>query len=326
MAITTEYSTYNQIGQREDLSDVIYNVDYDETPMISRIGSASAKARLHEWQEDSYGDATTTTQLEGLVFAEDTPALTTRLSNACAIQKRNATVTGTGSAVDLAGRASEMAYQIVKKGVELRRDMEKTILNNTAKTTGATDAARTIGGLGTYVDTTDVVKLGASGVIGGGNGTATATDSAATEMVDFGNTAANEGYVKTVIKGIYNRGGMGAGTLIMCNATMKQLISGFTGRSQARQAIEAKSILAVADLYMSDFGDLQVVPNRLQRERDIWVADPKYLQIAYLRRMHTDDIAHTGDLDSKEVRVEYTLQVSAPSALGALFDSSTETS
>lgn len=330
MAITTQFHAVGAtpiIGQREDLVDVISNVDYDETPFVSRIGRGEATALLHQWQKDAYDDATTTTQLEGLGFTEETPNLTSLLTNVTVIQKRNATVTGTVEAISKAGRASEMAYQVVKKGVELRRDMEATVLGQAAggvvKTTGATNAARTLGTLGTYLDTTDTVQLGAGGGLGGGNGTTVNTDSPATQMVAFG---AGESNLKAVLKGLYNKGGMRAGTFVMCNATMKQIISGFTGRSQARQVVDDKTILAVADLYMSDFGDVQIIPNRLCRERDVWVADPNYLQISYLRPIHTDDMAHIGDYDRKEVRVEYTLQVSNPDALGAVLDASTATS
>lgn len=335
MAITTQYSVVGTAGTgaleglREDLTDVISIVDFDETPLISRIGRASATAILHEWQTDDYGDATTTTQLEGLTFAEDTPVVTTKLTNYCAIQKRNATVTGTAEAVSKAGRASEMAYQVVRSGVKLRRDMEATILGQAAggtiKTSGATNSARTLGSIMTYLDTTDTTQLGANGAIGGGNGTAANTDS--TTFVNIGNTTTGETALKAVLKGLYNNGGMRPGTVIMCNATMKQLISAFTGRTNARQTqSDERSILAVADLYMSDFGDVAVIPNRLQRERDILVADPNYLKVSYLRPMHTDDIAHVGDYDRKEVRVEYTLQVTNPDALGAILDCSTATS
>ena len=131
MAITTQYHAVGAspiLGQREDLVDVISNVDYEETPFVSRIGRAEATALLHQWQKDSYNAATTTTQLEGLAFTEETPNLTSVLTNVTVIQKRNATVTGTVEAISKAGRASEMAYQVVKKGVELRRDMEATVL------------------------------------------------------------------------------------------------------------------------------------------------------------------------------------------------------
>ncbi len=100
----------------------------------------------------------------------------------------------------------------------------------------------------------------------------------------------------------------------------KGVVSGFTGRSSARQNIGADKIQAAAHLYASDFGDIKVVPNRFQRERTAFVLDPEYVSVAYLRRIHKKDLATIGDAERCFLQAEYTLCMKNEKAHGVIAD------
>ena|SRR6202030_1862796 len=141
---TNTFATYEAIGNREDLSDVIYRIDPTDTPFMSGIEREKASAVNHEWQTQSLAAAdNTNAQLEGDDANTNTTTATVRLGNINQISTKVARVTGTQRSVDHAGRDDELAYQEMLKGLELKRDME-TILagTNQAKNTGNDTTAR----------------------------------------------------------------------------------------------------------------------------------------------------------------------------------------
>src|SRR5690554_2606960 len=121
MALTTGgFTTYAAIGNREDLTDAIYDISPADTPFVSMIGRGKAKAVYHEWQTDSLADVNTgNAALEGHDSVVATSAPTVRLGNYCQISTATVAITGTQEVVDKAGRKSEMAYQIAKRGKEI---------------------------------------------------------------------------------------------------------------------------------------------------------------------------------------------------------------
>ncbi len=158
---TNTFDTYDSIGEREDLSDVIYNISPTDTPFLSSAGKTKSTAVLHEWQTDSLAAAVTNNAvIEGDEATLDAVTATTRLSNSCQILDKTVVITGTQEAVDKAGRASEIAYQIAKKAKELKRDIESSLTSNNAEVTGSASAARVLGGLGSWVATNDVFGSG----------------------------------------------------------------------------------------------------------------------------------------------------------------------
>ena len=125
-----------------------------------------------------------------------------------------------------------------------------------------------------------------------------------------------------------SRGTGGASTggepsLAICGPHNKQVISGFTGRSQARQMIDANTVEASVSIYSSDFGELKIVPSNRSRERSLLLVDPEYAKVAYLRDFKTVDIATIGDAMTKMIVVEYGLEVSNEAAHGVVADLST---
>ena len=308
---TNTFDTYDSIGEREDLSDVIYNISPTDTPFLSSAAKTKATAVLHEWQTDSLATAVTDNKvIEGDEATNDAITATTRLSNSCQILDKAICITGTQEAVDKAGRASEIAYQIAKKAKELKRDLEASLTSNNAEVTGSATAARVAGGLRSWVATNDV--MGTSGTSGGAGNTAATNGT---------QRAFTESLLKTVIKSVWNAGGNP--TMIMVGPFNKQKLSGFTGNSTRFDAGADATLYTSVDVYASDFGQLQVVPNRFSRDREAWVLDMDFWGVAFLRDFSMHDLAKTGDTEKKQLLLEATLESRNEAASGCVADLTT---
>jgi len=310
------YDRYTAIGAREDLTDVIYDISPTETPIMSTIGKTKATSVTHEWQTDSLAAATTANALvEGASASEGTITPTTRLANLTQIVGKTVMVSGTLLASDLAGRKSEMAYQLAKASAEIKRDIETIITANQGQAAGSSgSSARKMGSLLSYIKT-NTSKNGTSvtGVDPTTLGVSTRTD---------GTTRAfTETILKDVIAKVFASGGTPSALFV--SPAQKQVVSAFTGLAAQRYQVPTSgqaTILAGADLYQSDFGVLQIVPNRFMRTRDALILDPEYAALAYLRPFQTNDIAKVGDSDKKQILAELTLEVRNEAAHGGAFD------
>ena len=308
---TNTFDTYDSVGEREDLSDVIYNISPTDTPFLSSAAKTSSTAVLHEWQTDALASASTSNAvIEGDEATLDAVTATTRLSNSCQIMDKTVVITGTQEAVDKAGRASELAYQIAKKAKELKRDMEAQITTNNAEVTGSATAAREMGSLGAWVATNDV--MGTSGTSGSVGNTA---------RTDGTQRAFTEDLLKSVIKSVWNEGG--DPTMVMVGPFNKQKLSGFTGNSTRFDAGADATLYTSVDVYASDFGKLQVVPNRFSRDRDAYVLDMNYWGIAFLRDFSMHELSKTGDSVKRQLLVEATLESRNEAASGLVADLTT---
>jgi len=308
---TNTFDTYDSVGEREDLSDVIYSISPTDTPFISSAAKTRATAVLHEWQTDALAAASTSNAvIEGDEATLDAVSPTTRLSNSSQIMDKTVVITGTQEAVDKAGRASEIAYQIAKKAKELKRDMEATITGNQAEVAGDASTARKLGSLGAWVASND--DFGASGASGSAGNTA---------RTDGTQRAFTEASLKTVIKNVWNAGG--DPSMIMVGPFNKQKLSGFTGNSTRFDAGADATLYTSVDVYASDFGQLQVVPNRFSRDRDAYVLDMNYWGIAFLRDFTMHELSKTGDSEKRQLLVEATLESRNEGASGLVADLTT---
>ena len=309
---TNTFDTYDSVGEREDLSDVIYSIAPTDTPFLSSAAKTKATAVLHEWQTDSLASAVTNNAvIEGDEATLDASTATTRLSNSSQIMDKTVVITGTQESVDKAGRASELAYQIAKRAKELKRDMEATITGNIAEVTGGSSTARKMGTLGSWVVTND--NLASDGASGAGAGNAAHTDGT--------QRAFTEAQLKSVIKSVWNAGG--DPSMIMCGPFNKQKLSGFTGNSTRFDAGADATLYTSVDVYASDFGQLQVVPNRFSRDRDAYVLDMEYWAVAFLRDFSMHELAKTGDSEKRQLLVEATLESRNEAASGLIADLTT---
>ena len=313
---TNTFATYEAIGNREDLSDVIYRIDPTDTPFMSAAEREKATAVNHEWQTQALAAVdTTNAQLEGDDASTNATTPTVRLGNVCQISDKVARVTGTQRAVEHAGRDDELAYQEMLKGLELKRDMESILIGtNQAKVTGSDTVAR---------KTASVISWLKSNTSKGTGGADPAAADGSGSRTDGTARAFTEANLKTVLQSIWISGGKP--DCIMVGGFNKQVFSTFTGRATPIEDTKAKKIVAAVDAYESDFGRLKVVPNRFSRARDVLVLQSEMWAVAYLngRRMVSIPLAKTGDSDRRQMLSEYALVARNEKSSGGVFDNTT---
>lgn len=306
------YTAHTAIGQREDLTDIIYNISPTETPFMSSIGKTKATAVYHEWQTDSLAAATVANAaIEGADATSATLSPTVRLGNYTQIIQKTVQVSGTLDTVNKAGRKSEKAYQLAKASAELKRDLETILLANQGRSAGSSTIARKLGSILSWIKTN-------SDVGSGGSDPATIGVSTRTDGTQRTFT---EALLKTVVSEVYVSGG--SPKILMVGAAGKQKVSSFAGIAAQRYMAPGNTpttIIGAADVYMSDFGTMSVVPNRFMRTRDALVLDPEYAALAYLRPFQTNDLAKVGDSENTQLLAEVTLEVKNEAAHGIIAD------
>jgi hypothetical protein len=313
--VTNTFTTFDAKGIREDLSNIITNIAPEETPYMSNIGRESVSNSLFEWQTDTLAAAAANKQLEGDDVASfDAVTATVRLQNYAQISRKTIVLSATEEVVNKAGRRSELAYQIAKRGSELKRDQEFSMLNGAVAAAGNTTTARGTASLGAFIKTNVDMQ----------------TNGANPSYTTLPNSARTDGNVRTftetILKNVIQQVWTAGGTpkILMTGPVNKQRVSGFSGIASARYNLNGgdrpATIIGAADIYVSDFGQVQVVPNRFQRERDAWVIDPEYAKMTTLRPYQQVELAKTGDAEKRMLIVEWGHKVLAENAHGLAAD------
>lgn len=315
--VTNTFTTFSAIGNREDLSNIIYNISPEETPFMSNVGRDKCSATLFEWQTDALASAAANAQLQGddLVATADAVTATVRVANRTQISRKIVQVSGTQDAVDKAGRKTEIAYQKAKKSAELKRDMEYNLIaisggGLAGNTTTAPLTAPLLAWLKTNID------KGSSGVdptyTSGLPGTA---------RTDGTQRAFTETILKNVLQLCWTTGSMPK--MVMTGPVNKQKVSAFAGIATRYRDVAAgkqAQIIGAADIYVGDFGQVNIVPNRFQRERDAWFINPEYAAVSFLRPFQEKPLAITGDAAKSMLIVEYGLKIMNEGAHGLAAD------
>ncbi len=311
---TNTFATNDMTGIREDLSDVIYMITPTETPFLSSAAQVSADNTNHEWQTDALAATTDNKVIEGDDATTDAGTATTRRGNRTQISDKVARVTGTGRVVNTAGRADEMDYQMLKRGRELRRDMEVALLANNAKVTGDDSTPRELAGVPSWIATNTDFGSGA-GADPTGDGTDARTDGT--------QRAFTEDQVKTVMKEVFDSGGNPG--VLMVGGFNRQIVSSFSDGKTVIQKVEDSVLHTSFDIYESDFGQLRVIPNRFQRSRDALILEMDMWAVAFMpgRNFAAWDLAKTGDTDRRQILSEYTVESRQEAASGIVADLTT---
>ena len=313
--VTNTFTTFDAKGIREDLSNIITNIAPEETPYMSNIGRESISNSLFEWQTDTLASAAANKQLEGDdVTSFDSVTATVRLQNYAQISRKTIVLSATEETVNKAGRRSELAYQIAKRGAELRRDQEFSMLNGAVAAAGNTTTARGTASLQAFIKTNYDMQT---------NGANPSYTTVPTSARTDGNVRTfTETILKNVIQQVWTAGG--TPKILMTGPVNKQRVSGFAGIASSRFNIDGgarpATIIGAADIYVSDFGNVQVVPNRFQRERDAFVIDPDYAKVTTLRPYQQVELAKTGDAEKRMLIVEWGHKVLAENAHGIAAD------
>jgi hypothetical protein len=313
--VSNTFLTYSAKGIREDLSNIITNIAPEETPYMSNIGRENVSNALFEFQTDTLAAAAANAQLEGDdVASYDAVTATVRMQNYAQISRKTIVLSATEEVVNKAGRKSELAYQIAKRSAELKRDQEFTMLNGAIAATGNTTTARGTASLQAYIKTNYDMQ----------------TNGANPSYTTLPNSSRTDGNVRTftetILKNVIQQVWAAGGTpkILMTGPVNKQRVSGFAGIASSRFNIDGgarpATIIGAADIYVSDFGSVQVVPNRFQRERDAFVIDPDYAKMTMLRPYQQLELAKTGDAEKRMLIVEWGHKVLAENAHGIAAD------
>lgn len=310
--------TYDVSTIREDLQDALVSISPTETPFMTSVGRRNVTNTYFEWPVIELAAASTSNVvIEGEAApANDAPTNATRLANYTQISDKVVEVSDTAEAVNGAGDAQTVAKQIAYKLKELKRDMEQMLVgHNNAAVAGASGTARETASLSAFLRTNvDRGTGGASGTLSGS--TAGFPNAAAT---DGTLRALTEDMLKDVIASCWDEGA--EPSIVLCGSGVKQKISStFTGGATKFRDIGDKKIVGAVDLYVSDFGDLQVVPSRFIRSRDVFVLDPSMARVGYLSNTKQTPLARTGHSERRLISVEYGLQVDTEKAHGVIAD------
>ena len=313
--VTNTFTTFDAKGIREDLSNIITQISPEETPYMSNIGRESISNTLFEWQTDALASAAANKQIEGDDVASfEAVTATVRLQNYAQISRKTIILSDTEETVNKAGRRSELAYQIAKRSAELKRDQEFTMLNGAVAAAGNTSTARGTASLGAFIKT-NVDKQ---------------TDGTNPSYTTLPNSARTDGAVRTftetILKNVIQQVWTSGGTpkILMCGPVNKQRVSGFSGIASSRFNINGgekpATLIGAVDIYVSDFGNVSVIANRFQRERDAWVLDPEYAKMNVLRPYQQVELAKTGDSAKRLLLVEWGHKVLTETAHGLAAD------
>jgi hypothetical protein len=266
---------------------------------MSNIGRTKCSATTHEWQTDSLATAADNQQLEGEDYDSagiEVSVVTARLTNYTTISAKTLMISGTHESTLKAGRKSEIAYQVAKKGKELKRDIEFTLCQKQAPVASTGGTTRKTRALESWIDT-NVSETGS-------------THSSTFVITDGTQRNLTEAMVKSAVQQAWTSGG--DPEMMLCGPVNKQNISsqfsGIATMYREQSGTGPGTIIGAADVYVSDFGELKVVPSRFSRDRTISILQKDMWAIAYLRPFKVYDLAKTGDAEKRLLLSEYTLE------------------
>jgi hypothetical protein len=312
--------TYDLVGIAEDVENIIFNISPTDTPVLSMAKKKKATATNHQWQTDSLAAAAANRAIEGDDSTYATAAPTTMLSNRTQITKKTVMVSGTADAVRKYGRAEEFAYQIAKRGKEIKRDMEFAITQNQASSVGGSGTARSSAGLESMIAGNRILPANSgTGTTPGysGGDWAAPTDGTATSTL-------SETLLVSALEAAWTDGG--DPSTIVLGSYQKRTVATFGGASKfagfynPKQGASQGMVIGGVDLYVSDFGEHKLVLDRFMRTKTVLCLDPEYVSVAWLRPLKFEERAKTGDATRGELLGEWTLVAENPDAHAKIQD------
>lgn len=319
--VANTYDSYDISGIKEDLSDVIYSITPDDTPLYSACKKTKAKNTLVEWQTDTLRSSGDNFHIEGdeTTFAAATP--TTRLNNRTQIFKNAVIIADTDEGLSKAGRAKEMAYQTLKIAREQKLDIEKALFANQAYVGGDSTTARKLAGLGAWVntntnfDSTGSTTAGADPVVDGSNaaGSTARTDNDTARA--FTQTLFDD-----VMQKVWTSGGNP--DRVYLSPTNMNIALGFEGGGNSRRNIDAakETVYNSVDVYVTPWGTVEFTPSRECRGSDVYILQSDMWEVGVLRGTKNTELAKTGDATKRQVVTELTLCAKNEASSGGVFD------
>lgn len=315
---TNTFSSNDAVGIREDLSDRIYDISPDETPLLSRSRKTKAKNKFHEWQSDALRTATLdNAHIEGADTVADSRTPTVRHGNYLQIFKNAVVVPDSDTYMNKAGRAGEMAYQVAKTVREQKLDIEMTLFANRARDSGSDSGARKLGGLPCWIVTNTVHESGSSGA----DPTGTGANLGTTTRTDDGTPVAfSQTRFDTLLQEMWTEGAMPQ--TVYLRPDQMDVALGFNGNNNQRNTSGAGKVVNDLILYTTPWGKVKWQLSRYVRSSDVIVTQDDMVAIAVGRGARTTPLAKTGDNTKRQVVQELTLCVKNEKALGIVADNS----
>ena len=313
---TNTFDSYDAVGIREDLSDIITNISPEETPFYTKSRKTTAKNTLVEWQTDSLRASAANAHIEGDDTTAGAATATSRLNNRTQIFKNAVTVPDTDEGLDKAGRAQEVAYQTLKIAAEQKLDIEKALFDNNAKVAGNSSTARELAGAPTWL--TSNTDFGANeGADATGDGTDARTDETTTLL------AFSQSRFDGVMQSIWENGGNP--DTVYLSAFQMNVALGFTGNNNQRSAVQAgdERVIKSLAVYVTPWGTVEFMPSRENRSRDVFIMQDDMWEVAVLRPTKNVELAKTGDSSKRQVVTELTLCAKNEKANGIIADNTT---
>jgi hypothetical protein len=301
------------IGNREDLSEIIHEISPTKTPFLNALDRVSVTSTKHEWQTHSLTAASGSNfVIDGDDATTDAATLTVRRYNYTGISDKVAQVSGTQDAVKKAGRKSEMAFQMVARMKEIKRDVETILLQNVAAVAGGATTARKVAGAQAWIKTN--IDKAADATAPTGDGTDIHTDGTARVLT--------ETFLESVLASCWENGG--EPTMGICNKFQKRKIASFSGSATRTSNGDSKKVTNSVDIYVDPLGsEIKFVPCRQAPADVVFVFDMEHVKFGTLRDFQTAELAKTGDSVRKQILVEHTLEMSNEAAHGIVADLTT---
>lgn len=318
---TNTFDSYDAVGIREDLQDVIYDISPSETPFYSACAKMKATNTLHEWQTDALRASAANAHIEGDDTTADAATATSRLGNYTQIFKNAVIIPDTDNGLKKAGRAKEIAYQTLKIAKEQKLDIEKALFDNNARVAGNSTTARELAGAPAWLITN--TDFSADGTPAGADPTGDGTDARTDDSTPV---AFSQTRFDGVMQSIWEQGGKP--DVVYLSAFQMNVALGFTGMNNQRSTIGAavggtNAVVNAIDVYVTPWGTIEFTPTRENRSRDVFIMQSDMWAVGVLRPTKQTDLARTGDATKKQVVTELTLICKNEKSSGGVFDNTT---
>ena len=313
--ITGAFSTYQAKGNREDLSNSIYNIDPFDTPILSMSRRRNAKNRTFDWQTENLPLVDpNNAQIEGFELIRSVATPTVRLTNVAQISKRDATVTGSQEAADAAGKGSEMGHQMAMASKVLKSDMETILSSRQARDDGADpNTPRKTEAICHWIGRAkDKLGVAAGAVIGVVAGLPVLATDAFAAVIAGSQVAFTEVMIGDAMQKAYTNGA-NPNNLIVPPA-IKRTVSTFEGRGISQVLVGKTEVVATVDIIATDFGRIKVMPSRWMPGDTSLILDADFLATAFYRNFRQHPIAKIGDAETRMILAEWGVEMRNPLA------------
>lgn len=312
--VTNALTTYGVVGNREDLSNAIYNIDPFDTPIMSAARRRNVKNRTFDWQTEFLPDVDeNNAQFEGFQLSNSVGQPTVRLTNVTQISSRDATVSGSQEASDPAGKGSEMAHQMALKSKILKCDMEKIMSGRQARVDGADGTPRKTEAIGHWIArAVDKAATVGAAVIGYETGLPVVATDAFAAVAAGNQIALSESMVGDAMQAAYANGANP--DIMIVPPAIKRTVSTFVGRDSSQVTVGKTEVVATVDIIATDFGRIKVMPSRWIPTDVAYILDPDYLAVAFFRNFRQYPLARVGDAETRMIVTEWGVEMRNPLA------------